>query len=168
MGYTTDFHGEFKLDRPLDPNHKTYLEKFSETRRMLRDAMKASKLADPVREAVNLPIGEDAGYFVGGRGFAGQDNDESVKNHNGNPANQPSLWCGWIPNEDGTAIEWNGVEKFYEYIDWIKYIIENFLKRWGYTLNGEVEWEGEDRDDFGKIVITDNTVKVQNGYRSYE
>jgi hypothetical protein len=32
---------------------------------MKRDAEKASKLADPVREAVGLPIGTEGEYFVG-------------------------------------------------------------------------------------------------------
>jgi hypothetical protein len=33
MGYTTDFEGEFMLDRPLNAEHQDYLQMFSETRR---------------------------------------------------------------------------------------------------------------------------------------
>jgi len=66
-----------------------------------------------------------------------------------------------VPNADGTAIEWNEGEKFYEYIPWIKYLIDNLLKPWGYVLNGTVEWEGEDNSDVGKIIVKDNVVTVK-------
>jgi hypothetical protein len=52
------------------------------------------------------------------------------------------------------------LKKFYNYIKWIDYIIDHFLKVWGYALNGTVEWEGEDSNDTGKIVITDNKISV--------
>jgi hypothetical protein len=73
----------------------------------------------------------------------------------------PGLWCQWRPDDSGTVMEWDGGEKFYEYIDWIEYLIEHFLQRWGYRLNGTVEWQGEDRDDIGRIVISNNIVKTQ-------
>jgi hypothetical protein len=66
-----------------------------------------------------------------------------------------------VPNEEGTAIEWDGGEKFYYYIEWITYLIDNFIGPWGYVLNGTVQWYGEDRDDIGMIIIKDNTVSVK-------
>lgn len=168
MGYTTDFNGSFELNKPLAPAHKAYLEKFAETRRMKRKEELALELPDPIRDAAELPVGFDGAYFVNGRGYCGQDNDESVTDSNRPPTGQPSLWCQWVPNNDGTAIVWDGGEKFYEYVDWIEYLIENFLKPWGYTLNGEVEWIGEDPNDRGMIVIDNNVVKVKTGRIIYE
>ncbi len=159
MGYTTDFSGEFKLDKPLLEKHAAYLEKFANTRRMKRKAAVVAKLPDPVRIAVGLPVGNEGEFFVGGVGYAGQDQDDSILDYNDSPVNQPGLWCQWIPTDDREAIIWDGGEKFYNYIAWLEYIIENFLKPWGYTLNGEVEWFGEDRDDRGKIVVKNNVVK---------
>ena len=170
MGYTTDFIGSFELDKPLKPEYKAYLKLFSRTRRMKRDPKIAETLSDPVRLAAGLPIGIDGGYFTGGKGDFGQDPDPSVIGiwvGNEPPEGQPGLWCQWIPDEAGNAIEWDGGEKFYEYIDWIKYLIEHFLKPWGYILNGEVEWEGGERDDFGMIDVVQNEVKVRRGYRTY-
>jgi len=158
MGYTTKFEGCFELDRQLDEAHYEYLVLFSETRRIRRSKELAEKLKDPVRIKANLPIGEDGAYFVGGTGFAGQDNDKSVINYNGSPTGQPGLRCQWVPNEDGTAIEWDGGEKFYDYIDWIKYLVDNFLGPWGYKVNGEVNWSGEEAGDTGTITIKDNVV----------
>ena len=44
---------------------------------------------------------------------------------------QPGLWCQWVPNASGTAIVWDEGEKFYYYIEWIKYLIEHFLRAVG-------------------------------------
>lgn len=162
MGYTTEFRGSFKLDRPLAIEHKTYLEKFAETRRMNRDAGIASGFPDPVREAAGLPIGENACNFTGGLGFCGQDGDPSVLNHNSPPPGQPGLWCQWVPDYGGTQIIWDEGEKFYFYVEWIEYLIANFLGPWGYVLNGSVDWVGEDVfGDRGTIKIVDNVVTVK-------
>ena len=74
------------------------------------------------------------------------------------PSTQPSLWCHWAPNADGTALHWNGREKFYEYVAWIEYLVDAFLQPRGYTLNGTVRLQGEDREDTGAIEIEDNLV----------
>lgn len=161
MGYHTDFEGAFTLDKPLTEAQRTYLNKFASTRRMHRSESKVAELPDPVREAVGLPVGLDGGYYVGGTGFMGQDNDDSVNDHNHEPLGQPGLWCQWVPNEDGTCIEWDGGEKFYHYVPWIKYIITHFLRPWGYTLNGTVSFRGENFNDVGDIVITNNEVAVK-------
>ena len=158
MGYTTEFQGTFSLNKTLTEDQVVYLTKFSETRRMKRDAKIAATLPDPLRNAVGLPIGNEAEYFVGGVGDFGQDDDLSVIDHNDPPKNQPGLWCQWVPSADGEGIEWNGGEKFYYYVEWLNYIIKNFLIPWGLVLNGTVKWRGEDFDDAGKIIVKDNVV----------
>lgn len=161
MGYTTDFNGQFDLDRPLAPEHREYLKRFAETRRMKRDADKAATRPDPLRVAVDLPIGKEGGYFVNGEGFRGQENFASdVLDGNYPPEDQPGLWCQWIPNEDGTAIEWDGVEKFYSYVEWLEYLVEHFIGPWGYQLNGSVDWEGEESGDMGTIWVKDNQIEA--------
>lgn len=160
MGHRTTFEGRFVLNRPLTPEHAAYLRAFSKTRRMKR-SRKAEALPDPVRIAAELPLGGvDAAYFVGGSGFSGQDCDDTVRDYNSPPAGQPGLWCRWAPTEDGCAIVWNGREKFYDYVKWIRYLIEHFLARWGYVLNGVVRWEGEIDENRGDIVVVDNDVRT--------
>lgn len=160
MGYSTEFTGRFDLDKPLKAEHKAYLQKFSGTRRMERDDKKTATRPDPIREAVGLPAGPDGCYFVGESGFRGQDTSFDLLDYNKCPLGQPSLWCDWVPTEDGHGIEWDGREKFYHYVEWIEYLIEHFLEPWGYILNGEVKWQGESMEDRGKIVITDNHVET--------
>lgn len=163
MGYTTDFFGKFDLDKPLLDAHKNYLIKFNETRRMKRDAKIAELMEDPARIAAKLPIGKDGEYFVGSKGFFGQEKDSSIKDYNNPPSKQPGLWCQWVPSEDGTALEWDQGEKFYEYVEWLNYIIKNFLVPWNYTLNGNVKFQGEDYGDNGTIIVENNDVKVIRG-----
>ena len=168
MGYTTSFYGSFKLDRPLTENHLAYLNAFAFTRRIARDAAKAALLPDPIRLAAGLPIGEDGAYFVGSIDNSGQDNDASVLNYNSSPGQQPGLWCQWTPSKDGSEIEWDGDEKFYHYEEWLTYIIGHFLMPWGYVLNGDVEWVGEDENDRGRISVVRNAVDVRYGRIVYD
>lgn len=65
------------------------------------------------------------------------------------------------------GIAWNGHEKFYDYVEWLEYLVENFLKPWGYKLNGTVTWQGEDSGDFGKIIVKENVVSTKRGRKVY-
>lgn len=147
MGYNTDFKGSFTLDRELDDETYKLLVKLSETRRMKRK--------------VSPIYGVDGEFYM-------KDDNEGIINFNSPPRTQPSLWCGWIPTQDKLGIEWNGSEKFYSYIEWITYIIDRILVPNDYILNGEVEWIGEERNDMGKIVVTNNVVQTKCGRITYD
>ena len=162
MGYTTEFEGKFTVTPPLDANQVAYLNAFSKTRRMKRREDLAYTLQDPIREAVGLPIGTEAEFFVGGGGFLGQDRDPSIAEYNIPPRTQPSLWCQWVPTDDGDAVEWNESEKFYCYTEWLNYIIANMLTPWGRTISGRVLYRGEELRDVGAIEIVDGkAVRVE-------
>jgi hypothetical protein len=172
MGYTTDFAGRFELNKPLTEAHAAYLNAFSGTRRMKRDEGITSGRPDPLREAVGLPVGHEGAFFVGEGGDFGQGNfgwgpdgvkqksSAGILDYNNEPATQPGLWCQWVPSDDRQGIEWNGAEKFYNYVEWMNYLIENFLAPWGYTLTGRVDFQGESSDDNGRLVIVANVCKV--------
>jgi hypothetical protein len=87
-----------------------------------------------------------------------------LEKHNEERHDKPSHYCQWAPSEDGKAISWDGGEKFYEYVEWLRVIITQFLKPWGRKLNGVVRWRGEDFDDLGKITVVDNVVTAQRGW----
>lgn len=129
--------------------------------------------------------GLDGEFFAHDDGNAGQKEDASIINYNQPPGQvvvtmenlnkgikenetrskkllcQPGLWCQWVISDDGKALEWDGGEKFYNYIEWLKYLINRFFEPWGKKLNGEIYWEGEDSDDRGIIVVKDNVVKIK-------
>lgn len=165
MGYHTNFDGSFAVTPALKPEHNAYLSAFSGTRRMKRNINKTCEMPDALREAVGLPLGPEGAYFVGAVNGAGMDcagqRRTDILDYNASPSGQPGLWCQWVPSPCGTEIEWDGGEKFYDYVRWLQYLLENFLEPWGYTLNGTVEWQGEDDDDRGRIVVKDNKVSTK-------
>lgn len=136
--------------------------------------------------------GNEGEYFVGGGGFAGQDHDKSVIDNNTPPGQlgykdgdfntrlnenqrrteagecQPGLWCQWVVEGDyEQVLQWNGGEKFYNYVEWLKYLINHFFSKWDVKLNGEIKWFGEDRNDIGQILVVDNVVTVNIGTITY-
>jgi hypothetical protein len=72
------------------------------------------------------------------------------------------------------ALEWDGGEKFYESAEWMKYLIDQFLRpgavaegqpgfeafTFDHVCNGVIEAQGEDPDDKWKLIVTDNVVKT--------
>lgn len=158
MGYHTKFKGSFKLNRPLEPLHHEYLERFAETRRMKRGF--GSGHVPGLHNDVGLPVGFEGEFFVGGTGYRGQNHDIGVTDYNHPPSDQPGLWCQWVPSKDGTAIVWDGGEKFYDYVEWLEYLMGNFLVPWGYTLHGTVKWQGEDGNDAGLISVDGTAIRV--------
>ena len=79
-------------------------------------------------------------------------------------------WCQWVPNEDGTAIEYTEDEISGYYVtEWLSEIVERFLRPWGYILNGRATWHGEDIEDtdLGVIVARNNDVREANAIVTY-
>ena len=166
MGYTTYFSGEFKFNKPVTEELKTFINKLSDTRRMMRDNSRIKELFPNWKElCFNGNLGEYGAYFVGGDGFCGQDRDDSIIDYN-DAGPQPGLWCQWIIN-DRNELVWDQGEKFYNYVEWLRYLIKHFFEPLGYVLNGTVDYEGEDPDDFGRIIVSDNFVKICYGHRVY-
>lgn len=162
MGYTTEFDGSISISPPLNVHEIAYLRKFAASRRMDR---------------------ERGPYFVDGSGLFGQGRDGDIRDFNQPPVGQPGLWCKWEPTEDGTAIKWNGEEKFYDSDEWMTYLIDTFLKpgavlacelaspvpgrhypeefrhfTFDHELNGVIDAQGELDDDRWQLVVTGNTV----------
>lgn len=183
MGYSTDFYGGVVITPKLTPAQMAYINAFSDARHMRRDVEQLVDRLDPVRFAAKLPLGKEGEYFIGVRpetkdphNFMNDAESDTVIDVNRPPDSQPGLWCQWVvraPEEDENAtanqtiLEWNGAEKFYDYIEWLEYLVERFFIPWGATLSGEIEWQGEERDDFGIIIVDDNKVTTKQGRRIY-
>jgi len=154
MGYTTTFEGRFNLDKPLTKEHSEYLQEFAKSRRMRRNESLTQGLEDRSRAAVGLLVGPEGCFYVGDADFG------CVVDHNVPPTGQPGLWCQWVPSDDDQGIEWDGGEKFYNYTEWLKYLVKRFLAPWGYVLSGSVAWDGEDHSDRGTLVVRNNVVST--------
>ncbi len=155
MGYYTDFEGGFRISPILTLKDRTFLNKFSETRRVAR--------------ALGNVYGVEGEFYVEGNTVDGPPEDDiNILDYNRPPFTQPGLWCSWRPSQDGEFIVWDGGEKFYNYVPWIKYLIDSILSPRGYTLNGEVHWTGEDNNDVGVIFVRNNKVSFATGKVVYE
>lgn len=75
-------------------------------------------------------------------------------------AGTPGSYNGWQLTKDCRFIEWDGIEKFYYYVEWLEYICTAILEPAGLKLNGTVKYAGEDIEDVGILTVTDN-VAVQ-------
>lgn len=85
----------------------------------------------------------------------------SNKDWRNDPAT-PGYYCGWVSNKHGKHLEWDGGEKFYDYVEWLEWLIKTFFKPKGISLNGAMMWQGEEIGDIGRIEVDNNTVKVRD------
>jgi hypothetical protein len=197
MGYTTDFNGSFELSRPATAEEREYVNRIADTRRMQRDVTKLMELykGEHGNPFAKDKTNADEVYGFKGEydGNMGQSNDASVIDHNAASGEiawkdyngdwekrdemqkainadiikQPGLWCQWRL-DDETTLAWDGSEKFYNYIEWLQYLIAHFFEPWGIKVNGEVTWQGEDNADIGKIIVKDNEIEIYNGEVEYK
>ncbi len=151
-GYDTQFTGEFRLNKELSPELYKYLRFFSAQKRVKWD---------------NLPeeFGTDGEYYYEGM-------DDYVSEYMfgkkisecspvkvasvGSPGTQPNSWCNWTPTRDRIRIVWNGRKNFNDYVNWLRYIIENFLVDRDYILKGEVYYCGDCTLDYIRSDIGEN------------
>lgn len=158
MGYTTNFYGSFTFSRNLTDEEVAFINAFASRRHMRRDVEKlqaeyGNQYGNPFTP--EDPLGPEGAYFVGG-----DHNDEynhpSILDYNEPPRGQPGLWCQWVVQN--MQLCWDGGEKFYNYVEWLQYLIEHFFAPWGVMLNGAIQWNGENQADIGVISVRNNNV----------
>lgn len=158
MGYSTEFNGSLTFNKPVTEELKNYINKFANVRHMKRNVNKLKEVhPNWQNECYKGDLGYEGEFFIGGTGFMGQGDDKDIIDHNNPPYEVPGLWCQWIIN-DNDELEWDGGEKFYNYVEWLDYLIDTFFEPEGYILNGTIEFQGEDSDDCGYIKVTNNIV----------
>lgn len=160
MGYHTSFDGAVKIDPPLNSHEIDFLRDLAGTRRMNR-----TKGPLYVAETENF----------------GQNRSEDVIDYNGSHPDQPGLWLQWTPSEDGTALEWDEGEKFYESQEWMEYLVNNLLGpsalayitthsdedarlehfTCNHKVSGIIYAQGEDSDDTWRLVVDNNMVRSE-------
>lgn len=74
---------------------------------------------------------------------------------NEQPEESPGGYCQWQLTKDRKGIEWDGGEKFYDYVEWLQYIIDHILQPNNVRLRGTVYYSGEEITDNGVLTITE-------------
>jgi hypothetical protein len=139
--------GSLVITPRLEERHAAYLSRFQATRRMNRsiNVLAGGKYPDPIRIAAGLPLGLQGGYYVG------ETNETryqcpSIVDTNQPPRGQPGLWCGWCPTPDLEGLMVDRGSRNDLWGAWLRYLIKHFLEPWGYSLNGAVGWQVEERN----------------------
>lgn len=163
MGYTTWFEGGLTPNKPFKKEFVNYINDFSEKRHEPKD-VEIIKRSDPdwAKHCLDGNLGPCGMYYIGSF------DEEIIDLSAAKGYTCPGYWCDWHINEKTGVVEWNGAEKFYEYTDWLIFLIENFFEPAGYILNGEFIWIGEDSEDRGKISVVNNKVSEFLGEIVYE
>lgn len=161
MGYTTTFSGSLRFNREVSVQMQEFINRFSATRRMPRDNDKIKEVYPNWRELCFFgDLGNNGAYFAPISRNFGQEDDGTIIDSNGWRCSvHPSLWCHWIIEDN--KLMWDGGEKFYDYVEWLEYLIKHFFAPLGYVLNGDIEWEGEERDDCGTIHVVNNKITIK-------
>lgn len=170
MGYTTEFKGTVKSDKPIERELAEYINRFADARHVKYDVQKIKEHIPNYKEfCYNGNPGKDGMFFVGYPNHSFKEYIEKgiIVDNNQHPSGVPELWCQWIvtgskKDENGDTIydtiKWNGAEKFYSYVEWMEFLIKHFLAPNGYVLNGKIRFQGEEMDDGGTIIVEDNDV----------
>lgn len=68
-----------------------------------------------------------------------------------------------------TFIEGPGDEaKFYHFDDWIRLIVAEIREDYpDHKISGEILWDGEEREDVGRIIVTDGVADVKKAQLVY-
>lgn len=169
MGYTTIFTGELKMNKKISVELMNYINRFSSTRRMQRDVEKIKEVYPNWKDlCYNGELGNQGEFFAPISNNFGQERSVDIIEYNYPPNTQPGLWCQWIINpkdkiaenttEVEAVLEWDKGEKFYDYVEWLEYMIKNFFIPNDIVLNGVITAVGEEYGDAKYIVVVDNKV----------
>lgn len=135
------FQGHFTLNKQLTPALHEFLNKLNQSRRM-------GRFCD------NEIYGFQGEFYV-------DDAAVPILNTNTPPITQPSLYCCWKPTEDGLGIEWDRNENFYEFTEWLNYIVNKILIPNDYSLTGDVDWVGDDPYEGGVLCVDNNFITLE-------
>jgi len=156
MGFTTDFIGHIDIDPGLNEAELAYLDAFRKSRRFDR------------------PGGP---YEVPGNPYIDERLTSSSVAYNRPAFGQPQLWCQWQPCWGGCCLAFDGNEKFYEPVRWLRYLIDHFLRpgaaasrsglasfeefTFDHRLEGLVVGCRRDNKQLYGIRVTDNVVSTE-------
>lgn len=176
MGYSTSFCGALVTNVPITESTEFAPSDFKSITSLNQSQTLGliNLLSSSRRMQRNLP----ANYGIEGEFFvpdnyakdAGQSEDDSIVNYNNPPRTQPSLWLGWeiVPGNEYYELVWDGTEKFYDYAEWLKYLLTTFFIPKGIILHGIIEWEGEDWGDLGRLKVVNNVLTIDTFRITYE
>ena len=152
MGLHTDYLGSLRIEPPLSPAEVDFLKSFNRTRHC-GDRAPLDVVAHP---ADNDPAGD-------------------VESYNRVAAGMPELWCPWTSCDEGCCLRWDQGEKPYAPDQWLRYLIDTFLRpgaalaadaaaravglTFDHVLTGMLVGERRETGELFALAVKDNVVR---------
>lgn len=163
------------FDQKIKKELVIYLNNFFETRRMKRDNDLIKAIYPNWNElCFHGNLGIDGEYFTPNptENENGQNMDKSILEYSFPPSTQPRLWCDWciypeIKNKDksdkvSAYLAWDQSDKFYDYVEWLKYLIKHFFIPSGLSITGVILAIGEQIEEATYIIAKNNQIQTYN------
>jgi hypothetical protein len=156
MGYTTDFVGHIDIDPHLNAAEIAYLEAFRHMRHFDRGGS--------VYDVPGNPLAPDS---------LGVEPDQ----YNAPAPGVPELYCQWAVCGSGCCLTFDGNEKFYRPVEWLRYLIDQLLApdafasdaghpqlsefTFDHRLDGMIVGCRRDTRELFAITVTDNRITTE-------
>lgn len=166
MGYTTEFYGAIDIEPKVTDEFRDRFNSFTNDRHMTLSYSTIEKYDEnPDSHTVD---GKPVACSCWNWYFVPTDDCKEINYHDAVdydcPQDLPDVYCDWTITDDSELV-WNGNEKSYYMYAWLDILIDRVFKPKGYTLNGEVEFQGEEPDDEGTFYVNDNVVGGDEPWR---
>lgn len=156
MGHTTDFVGHIDIEPHLNASEIAYLEAFHHARHFDRGG---------------------SPYDVPGNPLAPDHEGVPTEQYSRLAPGVPQLYCQWVVCGSGCCLTYDGVEKFYQPVAWLRYLIDHLLGpgaaaesecheqlrefTFDHRLNGMIVGCRRDTRELFAITVTDNRVSTE-------
>ena len=151
--------GTLKITPEPNESIKNLLQGLNRTRRMARDIGKLAELNNISPVMAERLYGKEGELYYEDFPNSDQTRDPSIIDYNRPPGNQPSLWNNWILDPETSTLSWEPHDKFYNYREWLTYIIDDILAPDGYKVNGYIKWVGDEHPlDRGYTCVNNNII----------
>ena len=76
--------------------------------------------------------------------FVGKRVGLEVVHNSGFRTPEYAVYMDWIISQNRKCLKWNGMEKFYGYVEYLQLLLDAIFIPLGYVLNGKIYYQGED------------------------
>ena len=154
------FQGAFQLSPALSAAQITYVQAFLSVQHGFWPLQYVQQQPDALREAVGLPLGEDAAFFVGHSSNGLKGRNPFIDKHNMSPAGpggQPHCGsCPWQLSDDGTQILPDKKILAAMPLKWLGWLVTKLFSHWNIDIRGVASYDDPCTSQEGKVVAENN------------
>ena len=154
------FQGAFTLTPALSTAQVAYLQAFLAVQHGFWPLQYVQQEPDLLRDAVNLPVGDDAAFYVGHQSNGLKGRHPFIDKHNTvspGPGGQPHCGnCPWQLSNDGTHLFPDKKKLAAMPLKWLGWLVTNFLSPWKVDIRGLASYDDPCTSQEGKVIAEGN------------